>query len=51
MLQVALEAARALDDKSCWEKLGAVALRQGNHQVGRVLLNEEKDHSLLVLCY
>ena len=30
--QVALEAARALDDKVCWEKLGAVALRQGNHQ-------------------
>lgn len=31
--QVALEAARSLDDKACWERLGAAALTQGNHQV------------------
>lgn len=31
--QVALEAARSLDDKGCWERLGAAALTQGNHQV------------------
>jgi hypothetical protein len=31
--QVALEAAKALDDKACWERLGSSALRQGNHQV------------------
>ena len=31
--QVALEAARGLDDKVCWERLGAAALTQGNHQV------------------
>ena len=31
--QVALEAARSLDDKMCWERLGAAALTQGNHQV------------------
>lgn len=31
--QVALEAARSLDDKVCWDRLGAAALTQGNHQV------------------
>ena len=33
-IEVALEAARALDDKACWERLGQAALMQGNHQVG-----------------
>ena len=28
-----MEAARSLDDKVCWERLGAAALTQGNHQV------------------
>jgi coatomer protein complex subunit alpha (xenin) len=28
-----LEAAKALDEKACWEKLGEAALMQGNHQV------------------
>lgn len=32
-IEVALEAARALDDKVCWEQLGQAALMQGNHQV------------------
>jgi coatomer protein complex subunit alpha (xenin) len=32
-IEVALEAARALDDKACWERLGQAALMQGNHQV------------------
>jgi coatomer subunit alpha len=32
-IEVALEAARALDDKGCWEQLGQAALMQGNHQV------------------
>lgn len=33
-IEAALESARALDDKQCWEKLGQAALMQGNHQVG-----------------
>ena len=33
--QVALEAARTLDDKACWERLGDAALAQGNHLVRR----------------
>lgn len=32
-IDIALEAAKALDDKNCWEKLGEAALLQGNHQV------------------
>ena len=28
-IEAALEAARALDDKACWEKLGEAALLQG----------------------
>lgn len=32
-IEVALESARALEDKSCWERLGQAALMQGNHQV------------------
>ena len=32
-IEVALEAAKALDDKTCWEKLGEAALLQGNVEV------------------
>ena len=31
-IDVALEAAKALDEKECWEKLGEAALMLGNHQ-------------------
>jgi len=32
-IEIGLEAAKTLDDKLCWEKLGQAALFQGNHQV------------------
>lgn len=32
-IDIALDAAKALDDKNCWERLGQAALMQGNHQV------------------
>lgn len=32
-IDIALEAAKALDDRACWDKLGEMALLQGNHQV------------------
>jgi len=32
-IEAALEAAKSLDDKDCWEKLRDAALLQGNHQV------------------
>jgi coatomer protein complex subunit alpha (xenin) len=39
-IEVALEAARALDDKACWERLGQAALMQGNHQVTFVCVRQ-----------
>lgn len=33
-IEVALETAKAMDKEECWNKLGAEALRQGNHKVG-----------------
>lgn len=40
-LEVALESAKTLDDKACWDALAEAALIQGNHQVRsyRSLLN------------
>jgi len=35
-IEVALEAAKALDEKKCWEQLGQAALMQGNHQVSLI---------------
>ena len=32
-IEAALDAAKSLDDKECWDKLGEAALLQGNHQV------------------
>lgn len=40
--QVALEAARALDDKVCWERLADAALAHGNHQV--LYITKAVDH-------
>ena len=37
-IDVALEAAKALDEKECWEKLGEAALMLGNHQVCMYIL-------------
>lgn len=33
-IEIALEAARVLEDKSVWEKLGHAALMQGNNKFG-----------------
>jgi len=50
-LQVALEAARALDDKECWEKLGEAALLQGNHQVVEMTYQRTKNFDKLSFLY
>ena len=31
-LEVATEAAKAMDDRACWERLGEAALLQGSHE-------------------
>ncbi|KAF4533472.1 hypothetical protein B566_EDAN001201 [Ephemera danica] len=50
-IEVALEAARALDDKSCWEQLGQAALMQGNHQVVEMCYQRTKSFDKLSFLY
>ncbi|XP_028409104.1 coatomer subunit alpha-like [Dendronephthya gigantea] len=50
-IDAALEAARALDDKGCWEKLGVVALRQGNHQIVEMAYQRTKNFEKLSFLY
>lgn len=50
-LQIALEAAKALDDKSCWEKLGEVSLLQGNHQIVEMCYQRTKNFDKLSFLY
>jgi len=50
-IEAALEAARALDDKACWEKLGEAALLQGNHQVVEMCYQRTKNFNKLAFLY
>ncbi|CAH1774502.1 unnamed protein product [Owenia fusiformis] len=50
-IEIALEAARALDDKICWEKLGEAALLQGNHQVVELAYQRTKNFDKLSFLY
>ena len=45
-IDIALEAAKSLDDKACWEKLGQSALLQGNHQVKLQIIKTNTFHLL-----
>ena len=51
MLKIALEAARGLDDKDCWECLGEAALLQGNHQVVEMAYQRTKNFDKLTFLY
>lgn len=51
IFQIALEAAKALDDKNCWEKLGEVALLQGNHQIVEMCYQRTKNFDRLSFLY
>jgi coatomer protein complex subunit alpha (xenin) len=51
LFQIALEAARALDDRTCWEKLGEAALLQGNHQVVEMAYQRTKNFDKLSFLY
>ncbi len=46
-----MEAARALDDKRCWEKLAEVALLQGNHQIVEMAYQRTKNFDKLAFLY
>uniref|UniRef100_A0A336MCE9 Coatomer subunit alpha n=1 Tax=Culicoides sonorensis TaxID=179676 RepID=A0A336MCE9_CULSO len=50
-IEVALEAAKALDDKQCWDRLGQAALLQGNHQVVEMCYQRTKNFDKLSFLY
>lgn len=50
-IEIALEAARKLDDKPCWEKLAEAALAQGNHQVVEIAYQRTKNFDKLAFLY
>lgn len=50
-LSIGLEAARVLDDKACWERLGELALRQGNINILEMAYQRTKNFSKLTFLY
>ena len=50
-IEIALESARALDDKHCWEKLAEAALMQGNHQIVEMCYQRTKNFDKLSFLY
>lgn len=50
-IEVALEAAKSLDDKDCWDRLSQAALMQGNHQVVEMCYQRTKNFEKLSFLY
>ncbi|CAI4229923.1 unnamed protein product [Auanema sp. JU1783] len=50
-LEVALEAAKIVDEKMVWEALGEAALIQGNHQIVEMAYQRTKDFEKLSFLY
>ncbi|XP_026676159.1 LOW QUALITY PROTEIN: coatomer subunit alpha-like [Diaphorina citri] len=50
-IDIALEAARVLEDKSVWERLGHAALMQGNHQIVEMCYQRTKNFDKLAFLY
>lgn len=50
-IEVALEAAKSLNDKDCWDKLGEAALLQGNHQIVEMAYQRTKNFDRLCFLY
>lgn len=50
-IEVALEAAKSLDDKESWDRLGQAALMQGNHQVVEMSYQRTKNFDKLSFLY
>lgn len=50
-LDVALEAAKVVDEKAVWEALGEAALLQGNHQIVEMSYQRTKDFEKLSFLY
>ncbi|XP_076265254.1 coatomer subunit alpha isoform X1 [Rhynchophorus ferrugineus] len=50
-IEIALESAKALNDKACWDKLAQAALWQGNHQVVEMCYQRTKSFEKLSFLY
>ncbi|XP_014218663.1 coatomer subunit alpha [Copidosoma floridanum] len=50
-IEIALEAARILDQKFCWESLANAALLEGNHQVVEMCYQRTKNFEKLAFLY
>ncbi|XP_044765066.1 coatomer subunit alpha [Coccinella septempunctata] len=50
-IEIALEAAKALNDKTCWEQLAQAALWHGNHQVVEMCYQRTKSFEKLSFLY
>ena len=50
-IEIALEAAKALDDAACWEKQVEAALLQGNHQIVEMAYQKTKNFDKLSFLY
>ncbi|UXI18026.1 Exocyst complex component 8 [Sarcoptes scabiei] len=50
-IEVALEAARTLEDQTCWDRLAEAALLQGNHQVVEMAYQRIKNFDKLSFLY
>ena len=50
-IEVALEAAKSLDEKACWESLAQNALLHGNHPVVEYCYQQTKNYDKLSFLY
>jgi len=50
-IEVAVECAKSLNDKDCWQRLGGEALRQGNHQVVEMAYQRTQNFERLSFLY
>lgn len=50
-IEVALEAAKSLEDKACWERLGEAALQQGNIDVVELAYQRTQNMNKLAFLY
>lgn len=50
-IEIALEAAKALNDKACWDQLADAALMHGNHQVVEMCYQRTKSFDRLSFLY
>ncbi|XP_003387772.1 PREDICTED: coatomer subunit alpha-like [Amphimedon queenslandica] len=50
-IDIALEAARTMDDKQCWERLAEAALAVGNHQIVEMSYQRTKNFDRLTFLY